>query len=167
MPLICLHTRGRDKSRPYVEWVCGGMIMFSIFKKDPQDKQLRESLFAFWAEMEKNMELFYVMDQRQFVTGGFLLDVWPRVCDMDIIKRHEPIRIYAQAIEDFNSSFKVFKEYETWYLGDIKNKSPENARKLNGLKEGLDQKVVGMEGVIITAGQELEREMLQLGLLKA
>jgi hypothetical protein len=141
--------------------------MFSIFNKNPQDKQLKESLFAFWAQMDKNMELFYVMDQRQFVTGGFLMDVWPQVKDLDMVKKHETIVIYAKAIDDFNHSFKVYKEYEAWYSEDIKNRIPENARKLNILKDGLDQKVVGMESVIIAAGQDLEREMLQLGLLKA
>ena len=52
--------------------------MFPIFNKNP--------VFAFLAEMEKNMELFYVMDQRQFITGGFLRILWPLVCDLDMIK---------------------------------------------------------------------------------
>lgn len=133
--------------------------MFSISNKNP--------VFAFWAEMDKNMELFYVADQRQFITSGFLSDMWPRVCDLDMIKRHESIGIYAKSVEDFNRSFKAYKEYEAWYSGDMKNRSPENARKLHTLKEGLDQKLLGMEAVIISAGQDLEREMLSLGLLQA
>ena len=65
------------------------------------------------------------------------------------------IGIYAKAMEDFNHSFKAYKEYEAWYSGDIKNKTPENARKLHALKEELDQKLNGMEAVIISAGQDL------------
>ena len=42
--------------------------MFSIFKKNSKDEQLRKNLFDFLAEMEKNLEFFYVMDQRQFIT---------------------------------------------------------------------------------------------------
>jgi hypothetical protein len=141
--------------------------MFSIFKRDPEEEQLRQNIFAFLAEMEKNMELFYVSDQRQFITGGFVNDVWPRVCDLDMIKRHESIRVYDRAVEDFNLNFKLHKEYEAFYSGDMKNRSPENARKLHVLKDALDQKLIGMEAVIIRAGQDLEREMLQLGLLKA
>ena len=76
------------------------------------------------------------------------------------------IGIYAKAIEDFNHSFKAYKEYEACYSGDIKNRNPENARKLHTLKEELEQKLIGMEAVIINAGQDLEREMLSLGLLK-
>ena len=130
------------------------------------DEQLRKDLFDFLAEMEKNLEFFYVMDQRQFITHGFLTDVWPLVKDMDIIKRRETILIYAHATEDFNRSLKAYKDFEIWYTGDVKNKSPENAHKLHALKAELDEKLKGMEAVIIPAGQDLEREMLKLGLLR-
>ena len=141
--------------------------MFSIFKKKSTEEQIRKNLFDLLAELEKNLEFFYVMDQRQFITNGFLTDVWPRVKGMDIIKRHESILIYAKATEDFNLSLKAYKEYESWYTGDVKNKTPEGSRKLHALKHDLDQRLRGMEAVIIPAGQDLEREMLQLGLLKA
>ena len=141
--------------------------MFSFFKKNSQDELLRKDLFDFLAEMEKNLEFFYVMDQRQFVIHGFLTEVWPRVKDMEIIKRHETIGRYAHATEDFNHSLKAHKEYEAWYVRDTVNKTPENARKLHAMKHDLDLKLKGMEALIITAGQDLEREMLQLGLLKA
>ncbi len=61
-----------------------------------------------------------------------------------IIKRHETIALYAHATEDFNRSLKAYKEYETWYTGDIKNKTPENARKLHALKHELDLKLKGV-----------------------
>jgi len=141
--------------------------MFSIFKINSKEGQLKKDLFDFLAEMEKNMESFYVMDQRQFITHGFLMDVWPVVKDIDIIKRHDSIISYAKSIEDFNHSFKAHKEYEVWYSADLKNKTPESAKKLHALKDELDGKIVGLEAVIILAGQDLEREMLQLGLLKA
>ena len=141
--------------------------MFSIFKNNSKDAQIRKSLFDFLAEMEKNLELFFVMDQRQFITHGFLTDTWPLVNGLDMIKRHASILTYAKAMEDFNHSLKSYKEYEIWYTGDITNKSPENARKLHALKHELDSKLKNLEAVIIRAGQDLEREMVQLGLLKA
>ena len=128
---------------------------------------MNRNLIDYLAEMEKNLEMFYVMDQRQFITGGFLTDVWPRVKELDIIKRHETIIKYADAMEDFNRSLKAHKDYESWYTGDVKNKTPENARKLHALKNELDQKLRNMESLIILAGQDLEREMLKLGILKA
>lgn len=141
--------------------------MFSIFKKNSTEGQLKKDLFDFLAEMEKNLELFFVMDQRQFITNGFLTEMWPRVKDVDIIKRHESIVVYVRATEDFNNSLKAYKEYEAWYTGDAKNKTPEGGRKLLALKHELDQKLKSMEAIIIPAGQDLEREMVKLGLLKA
>ncbi|MDE2223410.1 MAG: hypothetical protein KGK03_10130 [Candidatus Omnitrophica bacterium] len=141
--------------------------MFSLIKKYTAERQLRKNLYDFLAEMEKNLEFFYVMDQRQFITHGYLLDAWPKVKDLELIKRHEPIVKYAHAMEDFNNSFKAYKEYEVWYTGDVNNKKSENAHKLHGMKAELDQKLKSLEALIITAGQELEREMLQLGLLKS
>ena len=75
---------------------------------------------------------------------------------------------YARATrQDFDASLKAYKEYEIWYTGDVKNKTPEGARKLHALKHDLDQMLKGMEALIIPAGQDLEREMLKLGLLKS
>ena len=48
------------------------LYMFSFFKNDQKDEQLRKDLFDFLAELEKNLEFYYVMDQRQFITHGFL-----------------------------------------------------------------------------------------------
>jgi hypothetical protein len=141
--------------------------MFPIFKKKSLDARLRMNLFDFLAEMEKNLELFYVMDQRQFITNGFLTDIWPRVKDTDILKQHQSIIVYVKAMEDFNCLLRTYKEFEIWYTGDANHKTPENARKLHGLKHELDEKLKTLEAVIIPAGQDLEREMLQLGLLTA
>ncbi|MDE1920496.1 MAG: hypothetical protein KGJ09_01790 [Candidatus Omnitrophica bacterium] len=141
--------------------------MFSIFKKYAAEKQLSKSLYDLLAEMEKNLEFFYVMDQRQFITHGFLTDAWGLVKDMEIIRRHETILKYGSAMEDFNGSLKAYKDFETWYAGDVNNKNAQNARKLHALKSELDQKLKAMEAVIILAGQDLEREMLKLGLLKS
>ena len=76
--------------------------MLSIFKNKTPEEQLSKNLFDFLAEMEKNLETYYVIDQRQFITHGFCADVWPLVKDLDIIKRHETIVKYAKAMEDFN-----------------------------------------------------------------
>ena len=141
--------------------------MFSFLKKSSQDAQLKKLLFDFLAEMEKNLELFFVMDQRQFITHGFLTEMWPLVKEIDFIRKHEAIVVYAKATVDFNDDLKKFKEYEAWYTGDHNNKSPENGRKLHAMKHELDLKLRGMEAIIIPAGQDLEREMLRLGLLKA
>ena len=141
--------------------------MFSFFNKNSKEDTLRKNLFDFLAEIEANLELFYVMDQRQFITSGFLTKTWGQVKDMEIIKRHGTIAVYATSMEDFNHALKAHKDYEIWYTSDLKNKTPDNARKLHALKNELDQKLKSLEAVIILAGQDLEREMLKMGLLKA
>ncbi len=141
--------------------------MLSAFKKFRQEWQLRRNLRAYWLEMEKNLELFYVMEQRQFITETFKLDAWALVKDVDLVKRHESIVICAKSIEDFNKANKDYKDFETWYTSDIVHKTPDNARKLHHLKHELDMKLKGMEAIIIPAGQALEKEMVNLGHLKA
>ena len=83
--------------------------MFSFFKNNSKEEQLNRNLIDYLAEMEKNLEMFYVMDQRQFITGGFLTDVWPRVKELDIIKRHETLAIYARAMEEFNQALRIHR----------------------------------------------------------
>jgi hypothetical protein len=126
---------------------------------------LRKKLLALLAEMEKNLEIYYVMDQRQFITGGFEMRVWDKVKDLEIIKKQKLIQVYAQALLDFNSAFNENKSFEKWYTADIKNKTPENAKKLHALKHDLDQRVKTLEAIIIPAGQALEKELLSLGFL--
>ncbi len=141
--------------------------MFSIFKKKPADEDLRKVLFDFLAEMEKNLEYFYVMDQRQFITHGFLMECWPQVRALPLIQGHASILAYARSLEDFNASLKAYKDYEQWYTSHVDHKNPENARKLHAMKNGLDVKLKTLEEVIIPAGQDLEKEMIKLGWIKA
>ena len=140
--------------------------MIPLLQEFWQKRQLKKYLLDFLAEMDKNLEMFYVMDQRQFILSGFLTQAMRPVADMAIIKKHGPVSSYMHAIEQFNRLFKEFKEYETWYASDMKNKTQDNAKKLHGMKQDLDKQLKGMEAVIIPAGQALEKEMLALGILK-
>ena len=140
--------------------------MIGFVQKIARRQKLKKNLLAFLAEMEKNLETFYVMDQRQFITGGFLTRAWDQIKDEALIKKHASILVYIRAIEDVNRMVKEHKEFEQWYAADMNNKTPDNARKLHGMKNDLDKKLKTMEAVIIPAGQALEREMLQLGMLR-
>ncbi len=127
---------------------------------------MRKQLLDFLSEMDKNLELFYVMDQRQFITEKFLLKAWEPVKEMDVIKKHESIKAYALTLAQFNGSFNAYKEFEKWYTEDITRKNIENAKKLHGLKNDLDNRLKGLDAVIIPAGQALERELLALNIIK-
>lgn len=140
--------------------------MVDLLKKLLHQQQLKKNLLTFLAEMEKNLEIFYVADQRQFITQPFLVQAWETVQAEPMVRKNEAIGVYAAAINEFNRLLKEQKAYEQWYTGDLKNKTQENGRKLHVLKQDLDRKLKGLEAVIIPAGQALEKEMLQLGLLK-
>lgn len=142
-------------------------MMIHMIKKIQQDRRVKKDLLAFLSEMETNLENFYVMDQRQFITHGYALCSWEAVKDLACIKKHESILVCMKTLEQFNALYKEHKEYEQWYTTDLKNKTPENARKLHGMKHELDKKLKLMESIIIPAGQTLEKEMLDQGLLKA
>lgn len=141
--------------------------MIPLIKKIQQEQKMKKDLCAFLEEMEKNLENFYVMDQRQFITQGYAMRAWPAVKDLPCVKKHESILVCMRSLEEFNALFKEHKDYEQWYISNIENKTPDNARKLHGLKHELDKKLRAMESIIIPAGQALEKEMLELGLLKA
>ncbi len=108
--------------------------MFDAIKKNWEQHVLKQNLLAFLDEMDHNLELFYVTDQRQFITKTFILDVWPTVKDTEMVRKHDSVAIYAAALLDFNAGHKAYKDYETWYTSDINNKSPENAKKLHVMK---------------------------------
>ncbi len=141
--------------------------MIPLIKNIQQKQQVKKGLFAFLEEMEQNLETFYVMDQRQFITQGFALRAWKAVKDLSCIKKHESITVCMHALEEFNTMFKEHKDFEQWYTADLERKTPDNAKKLHGMKHELDKKIKALESIIIPAGQALEKEMLDLGLLKA
>lgn len=141
--------------------------MIAALKTLVSQRKLKKDLLQFLAEIEKNLEKFYVMDQRQFIIDGFAMDVWPLVKDLDVIKKHEAITVYNRMLEDFNKALTAHKEYEKWYAGNVANKTPENARTLHTLKNDLDRRLVNLDSVIIPAGQALEGELLKMGLLSA
>ena len=141
--------------------------MALIFNKIFQKQRLQKRLMDLLNEMEKNLEVFYVMDQRQFITHGFILNAWENIKEEELLKKYPSIHQYAKALADFNNLFNEYKEFEQWYTADMSRKTADNAKKLHGLKHDLDKQLKMMEAIIIPAGQDLEKEMLQLGFLKA
>ena len=140
--------------------------MLKAIKDWQYNKNLKKILLDFLTEMDKNLETYYVMDQRQFITHGYLMDSWPLVKDMDLIKKHEEIKVYAQALLDFNSSYEEYKKFEQWYTSDLKHKTADNAKKLHQLKDSLQLKIKNFEVIIMSAGQIFEKELLSLGFIE-
>ncbi len=140
--------------------------MIPLLKKIQEKRKIKKDLVCFLEEMEQNLETFYVMDQRRFITQGFALRAWDAVKELNSIKKHESIIVCIRAFERFNVLFKEHKDFEQWYSADLERKTPENARKLHGMKHELDKQLESMESLIIPAGKALEKEMLDQGLIK-
>jgi hypothetical protein len=139
--------------------------MFNNIKIWQQNRVQKKNLLNLLSEMEKNLEIYYVMDQRQFIIEGYQMEHWHLAKDLDIVKRHENIQMYAKSLLDFNKSHEEYKTFEKWYTSDMNNKTPENAKKLHTLKDFLQHQIKDFEKVIISAGQSLEKELLSLGLI--
>jgi hypothetical protein len=139
--------------------------MLDIIQSWRLKKNLKKQLLALLDEMEKNLETYFVIDQRQFITGGFAMTVWEKTKDLDVVKKHADIKRYGTVLTEFNAAFAENKAYEQWYTSNIEHKTPENAKKLHALKNALDARVKTLEAIIIPAGQALEKELLNLGFI--
>ena len=140
--------------------------MIKFLTEFQKKRRIQRLLLAFYDEIKKNLERFYVMDQRQFIDGGFQDACWQGIKPDHEFNFGPKILYYGSAIEAFNQVFADFKEYERWYSADLKNKTPENAKKLHSQKHELDLKLKKMDDVIIPAGEELEKFLIEQGIIK-
>ena len=140
--------------------------MIKFFTEFQKKRRVQRLLLAFYDEIKKNLERFYVMDQRQFIDGGFQDTCWQGIKSDHEFNFSPKITYYGSAIEAFNQAFADFKEHERWYSADLKNKTPENAKKLHSQKHELDLKLKKMDDVIIPAGEELEKFLIEQGIIK-
>lgn len=128
----------------------------------------RESkvLMRFYAELKKNLEIFHVMDQRQFIDMEFKTDQWQKTKASEYMKVFDKAYVYGDAIDDFNRFYRSFKEYEKWYAADMANKTRENAQKLHAQRSELGEKLKALYPVICRAGEQIEYKLIDLGLIK-
>jgi len=139
--------------------------MFQQIQAWQAKRQLRTQLLAFLDEMEKNLETYYVMDQRQFIIHGYEMKQWEKCKELDIVKKHEAIQVYGATLTAFNQAHQAHKEYEQWFSSNIDHKTNDNAKKLHDMKNGVVARIKTLEAVIIPAGQALEKELLDLGFI--
>jgi hypothetical protein len=139
--------------------------MFNQIKSWQVNRTLKKQLLSLLNEMEKNLEIYYVMDQRQFIIHGYMMKQWENSKDLDIVKKHEAIKVYGAALSAFNQAHLEHKEYEQWYSSNMDHKTPDNAKKLHDMKNGVVARIKTLEAIIIPAGQTLEKELLNLGFI--
>src|SRR6185503_13282394 len=90
-----------------------------------------QALMRFYEELKKNLELYHVHDQRQFIDKEFKTEEWAKAKSIEILRSADKIRVYGDAVEDFNRFFRAFRDFEKWYAADMANKTKENAQKLH------------------------------------
>ena len=117
---------------------------FTDFKKK---SELRRKLCALYAEVDKNLEACYVMQQRG-VLEKFRLEGWQEGAGDSALALDEKISTCYRALEDYNRGMADFKEFEQWYAADLNNKTPENARLLHAKKELVSEKFKGLLAVV-------------------
>jgi hypothetical protein len=143
-----------------------GEKMFDLLKGLTRQGRDNKTLMHFYEELKKNLELFYVMDQRQFIDMEFRSTAWAKIKTMEAIAAYPKVQAYGASIEDFNAFYCRFKEFEKWYAADMANKTKENAQKLHTQRSELEAKLKTMYPVICSAGEELEYKLIELGLIK-
>ncbi len=140
--------------------------MLGLFKSwTPQGKETK-ALMGIYAELKKNLEIFHVMDQRQFIDMEFRLQQWQKVRSCDWAGSFDKVHLYGQAVEDFNGFYRDFKSFEKWYAADMSNKTRENAQKLHTQRSELEGKLKALYPVICSAGAQVEYKLIDLGLVK-
>jgi hypothetical protein len=132
-----------------------GTLLSPFLKKRRQ----KNFLFNLWNEVNSNLERYYVIDQRQFITMDFELKTWEDVRHFFGIRLPAEVLEYASALEDFNRAFADCCAFEATYTSNIDNKTLENAQILHAKKETLDEKFRSVQPKIIAAQKALRARM--------
>lgn len=140
--------------------------MLGLFKSLTPQGRAEKALMPFYEELKKNLEIYHVMDQRQFIDMEFKTKEWQKAKSSPVFKTFERVHTYGRTVEEFNQFYRDFKDFEKWYAADMANKTRENAQKLHTQRSELDQKLKGMYAAICLAGEQIEYKLIELGLIK-
>ena len=140
--------------------------MLGFLKSFTPQGRAAKVLMPFYGELKKNLEIYHVMDQRQFIDIEFKIDVWQKISASEVIESFEKVRVYGRSIEEFNQFYRNFKDFEKWYAADMANKTSENSQKLHTQRSQLDEKLKALYPVICRAGEQIEYKLIEFGLIK-
>ena len=138
--------------------------MLKFFQEWKEKKALGSQRKEFYAEMKKNLESFYVMDQLGKLRF-FKLEICEKLKKVDL-HFPESVLTYFQSLQNYNDSLQDFKDYEQWYTTDINQKTPDNAKALHEKKEQAQNQFSGLEKIIKSAIKDWEARLKEMGLLK-
>ena len=139
--------------------------MFKFFADIGKRKEQKKALMAFYEEVDRNLEGYYVMFQLDRLRF-FALDHWQNVrARPDVVWPHAVVR-YAEVLADYNSTLQDFKTYEQWYSADVTNTTRENGQVLHDKRDEAEKKFrQGLEAVIKSAKEQVERQLMDQGVI--
>jgi len=137
-----------------------------MIKDWQRQQELKKTLKPFWQEVSKNLELFYVMDQRQVIDHIFTMAQWEKTKQLPKIEFSDVIQQYVSSLEEFNRVFIDFKSFEKWYSGDAQRKTRENAQQLHAKKALVSETFKTLRPILEQAKETLTQRLLTIGVLK-
>ncbi len=109
----------------------------------------------FYAEVAKNLESYYVMDQREYFRP-FRMEAWRTAGTIPALERSDAVREYVESLKAYNEDLAGMEEFERWYSSDVNNRTRENARILHDKKTAIAQRFPSFEGIIKKAKKAVE-----------
>ena len=127
----------------------------ALFRPIFKHGRKRNFLLELLNEVNTNMERFYVIDQRQFISMNFEMQAWEEARHFSGADFPSEVKEYATALEDFNRTFDDCRACEEVYSSSIENKTLEAAKVLHAKKEALEEKFKNIQPRILTAQKAL------------
>ncbi|MBF0485187.1 MAG: hypothetical protein HQL16_01605 [Candidatus Omnitrophica bacterium] len=122
-----------------------------------RQKPRKNFLVALWHEINLNLERYFVVEQRQFITEPFENNACHEARTFASLKFPRELTEYAHAVDQFNALFREMKEFEAFYSSSIDKKTKENAEILHQQKESLQVMFNGLRPKIDAAQSSLRR----------
>jgi hypothetical protein len=128
-----------------------GTLLSPLLRKSGQ----KNFLLRLLSEINSNLERYYVIDQRQFITMDFEMSAWEEARHFSGVQYPGDVLDYASALEDFNRAFADCRAFEVTYSASIDNKTLETAKVLHAKKEAIEEKFRSLQPRIIAAQKAL------------
>ncbi len=133
-----------------IDW--GRVPLLSVIFRGRGVNRLLKNVYE---EANRNLERYYVSEQRRFITDAFEIQVLEAAQTYLVINFPEEVISYADAVIDFNATLKDVKDLEAVYISNLAHKTRENAERLHSKKEALEQKMLRMKPIIVSAQKSL------------
>ncbi len=109
-------------------------------------------------EVERNLEAYHVMRQLD-QCRQFKLSVRGQGIPGEDLPWPSDVQNYMERLGEYNQAVEDAQAYERWYRLSTENQSQETARRLHALQERVEEKLPGLQSVILTARKVIQKEL--------